>query len=278
MDVDGNIREYHICDDGNTNANDGCDQNCHNEPIVTCTVGNAQAISTNAFDATSVLVYGQDACDEVCPDSRHEDGGEECDDGNSASGDGCSSTCTIEAGFECVGTTKTIYGVDYIYSEVCYEMCGDGLNYGKFDCDDGNTVSGDGCSKACVEELGYKCAGGSATSPDVCIEKCGDGRQMGQFECDDENNKGGDGCDKDCYIETGWDCDEPTAVSKSFCWEITWPMIYDYWIENNEDLYIEFNETVVIDGDFEYEDWEMKIDGPIPPYDFTWEFNSLTDS
>lgn len=55
-------------------------------------------------------------------------------------------------------------------------------------------------------------------------------------------------------------------------------MIYDFWIENNEDLYIEFNETVVIAGAFQYTDWEMTIDGPIPPYDFTWEFNSLTDS
>lgn len=101
---------------------------------------------------------------------------------------------------------------------------------------------------------------------------------MGQRECDDGNNDDGDGCDSSCYIETGWACDEATAVSTSYCWEISWPMIYDYWIENNEDLYIEFNETVVMDGDFEYTDWEMEIDGPIPPYEFSWEFNSLTDS
>jgi len=55
-------------------------------------------------------------------------------------------------------------------------------------------------------------------------------------------------------------------------------MLYDYWIENNEDLFIEFNETVVISSGFAYTDWEITIDGPIPPYDFTWEFNSLTDS
>lgn len=101
---------------------------------------------------------------------------------------------------------------------------------------------------------------------------------MGQYQCDDGNLDNGDGCDNTCFIETGWDCYEITAVSPSICWEISWPMLYDYWIIDNEYLYVQFNETVVLDGAFEYDDWAVSIDGPIPPYDFTWEFESLTDS
>ena len=56
-------------------------------------------------------------------------GTEACDDGNTSSGDGCSSTCVLE-------------------------FCGDGavqIGLGE-SCDDGNTASGDGCSANCVSE------------------------------------------------------------------------------------------------------------------------------
>src|SRR5262249_434979 len=43
-------------------------------------------------------------------------GNEACDDGNAASGDGCSATCTVEHGFNCVGQPS-----------VCGSTCGDGL-------------------------------------------------------------------------------------------------------------------------------------------------------
>ena len=66
-----------------------------------------------------------------------------------------------------------------MYSEVCYEICGDGENHGQFDCDDDDITSGDGCSLACVEELGYSCNGGSASTQDFCVEDCGDGLNAG---------------------------------------------------------------------------------------------------
>lgn len=46
----------------------------------------------------------------------------------------CSADCTIEDG----------YGCDTSEPSVCYELCGDGYNYGNFDCDDGNTDDNDG--------------------------------------------------------------------------------------------------------------------------------------
>jgi MYXO-CTERM domain-containing protein len=64
--------------------------------------------------------------------------------------------------------------------------CGnDTLNSGEA-CDDGNTVSCDGCSEDClVEETG-----------------CGDGVQCGEEECDDGNDENGDGCSAACSEET----------------------------------------------------------------------------
>ena len=39
---------------------------------------------------------------------------------------------------------------------------------GEWECDDGNTVSGDGCSSTCMIETQYYCYGGSTTTKDVC--------------------------------------------------------------------------------------------------------------
>ncbi|MCA9607810.1 MAG: DUF4215 domain-containing protein [Myxococcales bacterium] len=55
------------------------------------------------------------------------DPGEECDDGNLASGDGCDSNCRTE-------------------------ICGDGVLTAAEECDDGNLVDGDGCSSDCSLE------------------------------------------------------------------------------------------------------------------------------
>lgn len=57
------------------------------------------------------------------------DAGEECDDSNIISGDGCSATCQIEVG------------------------CGNGILNAGEECDDNNLVSGDCCSAECKIEL-----------------------------------------------------------------------------------------------------------------------------
>jgi cysteine-rich repeat protein len=50
---------------------------------------------------------------------------------------------------------------------VCQEICGDGFLY-ILPCDDGNTLSGDGCSSTCEVETNYTCQGGSPTSASIC--------------------------------------------------------------------------------------------------------------
>lgn len=57
-------------------------------------------------------------------------------------------------------------------SQACQEICGDGKKF-ILPCDDGNTLSGDGCSSTCQIESGYSCNGGTSKSPDTCSKMGG---------------------------------------------------------------------------------------------------------
>jgi cysteine-rich repeat protein len=155
---------------------------------------------------------------------------------------------------------------------LCYEICGDGKNLFSYECDDNNVISGDGCSAGCKVELGFKCVGGSPTTKDVCTEICGDGMPRGVLGCDDGNLVNGDGCDKTCTVEYGWKCFSPNKIVSSFCYKISWPNIVDFWLANgNNNLYIKFNETIAVDKNWNETDWSLSIDGPVGPYNFTWD-------
>ena len=88
-------------------------------------------------------------------------------------------------------------------------MCGNGVRQttGAYTeaCDDGNLVSGDGCSSDCKTiEVGYYC---SLAVPNVCTTTCGDGYCVPATEqCDDGNTINWDGCNSTCKNETGWVC------------------------------------------------------------------------
>ena len=56
----------------------------------------------------------------------------------------------------------------------CSEICGDGLNLGEHECDDGNLLDGDGCSSLCVIEEGFKCYQGDNIN--ISRDKCKDYR------------------------------------------------------------------------------------------------------
>jgi cysteine-rich repeat protein len=79
-------------------------------------------------------------------------------------------------------------------------VCGDTRILGAESCDDGNALSGDGCSAECVVELGYTCI---AT---YCRSVCGDDFLTSIELCDDGNLEAGDGCSPYCLAETGWTC------------------------------------------------------------------------
>ncbi len=71
--------------------------------------------------------------------------GEDCDDNNTVSGDGCSSNCKFEG-----------------------RVCGDGIIFATNEnCDDDNSNNDDGCSSTCEIEPGYVCN----NEPSVCERK-----------------------------------------------------------------------------------------------------------
>lgn len=94
--------------------------------------------------------------------------GEECDDGNLLSGDGCNSTCGIETIYEC---SKNKYEFS-----TCVIACGDGIKKSSKNefCDDGNTINLDGCSSSCTLESKYTCTT-TENAKSICTGICGDG-------------------------------------------------------------------------------------------------------
>lgn len=138
------------------------------------------------------------------------DFGEECDDGNTTSGDGCSAACRVETDWACPNVGQPC---------ISTVVCGDGRISGTEVCDDGNTISGDGCSSTCQLEPGWTCPVLDA----ACVAKaCGDGIVAGSEQCDDGNTISGDGCSSTCQIEPGYACGpdqwHPTALS-SQCYQ-----------------------------------------------------------
>ncbi len=113
--------------------------------------------------------------------------GEQCDDGNTVSGDGCSASGVLEAGYLC-----------HVPGRACSlaSLCGNGVVNSGEACDDGNTVAdANGCSSSCGLAL------------------CGNGllnnRQWPNFDqeiCDDGNLVEGDGCSRLCEVEPGFAC------------------------------------------------------------------------
>jgi cysteine-rich repeat protein len=74
-------------------------------------------------------------------------------------------------------------------------VCGDWISVEPEQCDDGNLVNGDGCSATCTIER-----------PIVAV--CGDGFADRPEQCDDHNLANGDGCSATCQIEV------PVAISR----------------------------------------------------------------
>lgn len=213
-----------LCGNGAVDPGEECDDGtqCSNDPTIDCTgVGDSVCVDAGAG---SCVKFTADGCDPACTTEFCGDGilqderywygassqtfpgglGEECDDGNTTSGDGCSATCTIETG----------------------PVCGDGNIDPGEECDDGNTTNGDGCSSTCqienpdlcgngwidpgeeCNEPGLICPPNEQCNPNTCLcsggtppEICGNGIIEGNEECDDGNTQSGDGCSSICEIE-----------------------------------------------------------------------------
>lgn len=75
--------------------------------------------------------------------------------------------------------------------------CGNAIEEGSEQCDDGNLVNGDGCSGSCQMESGARCGDGVVG--------------MGEA-CDDGNAVNGDGCSSACGMEGGGTCGAPFTL------------------------------------------------------------------
>ena len=158
---------------------------------------------------------------------------EACDDKNTVSGDGCSSSCTLEPGYYCPTPG----------SPCLPATCGNGIVEGLEQCDD--TTGGnpdrpyDGCFKCQFE---VQCPPGGP-----CTQRCGDGVVMGTETCDDGNTIDGDGCDSTCTPESGASC---TTSTSTLTPTIDVPVIYRDFVGFNQQAG-SFPATVTYHPDFQ---------------------------
>jgi cysteine-rich repeat protein len=161
------------CDDGNATSGDGCDANCHVEPLASC--GN------NMIDTK-----------------------EQCDDGNKDNFDGCNAACKTETGWACPsqpGPCHEICGDKLVVGkEVCDDGNTDDADYCSNDCKtvrrcgDGvvQTTAGETCDdgKMMMESCAYgdmSCKACTVDCKSVATRYCGDGKVTDSEQCDDGN-------------------------------------------------------------------------------------------
>jgi fibro-slime domain-containing protein len=100
-------------------------------------------------------------------------------------------------------------------------FCGDGIQQAGEQCDDNNSVPGDGCSGVCTVEPGWICRVIGQPCSKIVTSGCGSGMIEGSEACDDGNTRDGDGCSSTCSVELGWSC----AVPGQPCTQVATPAV-----------------------------------------------------
>ncbi len=210
------------CDDGGTLDGDGCSSTCQIEggmctPDFTIMCGDSDSYSTLFGGSTDVIdAYSCVSWDETGREYAYEfiapitgdvtvtlsgidvdldifvvaDAAGSCQSTNCLAYGSTSATFAATVGETYYFIVDGYLGVEGVYTldvSCGGGFCGDGLVQAGEQCDDGDTVSGDGCSSTCQDEF------------------CGDGvvqAGLGE-ECDDGNNLSGDGCSETCQDEAG---------------------------------------------------------------------------
>ncbi|MFH1252814.1 MAG: IPT/TIG domain-containing protein [Candidatus Uhrbacteria bacterium] len=164
------------CDDGDSNDNNGCSNECLNNGSESldydCDGGyveqsiyfggedcdGGEGCSDNCLNLGSLPASGYQG---VCGNGVVE-AGEDCDYGDLIDNDGCSSTCLNEGSVLTCGNNR-LFGPSLVRSCSSNMECfisgigmfcndlGQCVDRGE-DCDDGNRLSGDGCSSICLSE------------------------------------------------------------------------------------------------------------------------------
>lgn len=144
----------------------------------------------------------------VCGDGTPA-GNEQCDDGNTTSGDGCSATCQAEQATQAV--------------------CGDGIKALSEECDDANTTDGDGCSATCTEEDGGGGGGGGGTcnAPYDLVLMQGNGNELTATGMGDTTNSSDQVAEALC---DGFD----SGAGNDHVWKLTLTDARDVYIVTDE--------------------------------------------
>ena len=240
---DGLRHELEEWDDNNLDSDDGCSNTCIIEEGYEWSGGSVNGRDTCTLCSLTNQSPSDDkrACETKWGDGlKHSS--EECEDANAISGDGCNSTCRIEA--DSFWRTRISDSIDEctncaesgqsLRDDIDWEIkCGDGRKHTSEQCEDGGTTTGDGCDDNWIIEDNYICHGGSFTSVDtweICevnyepntdkdqwIPIWGDGLKMEEEQCEDDNTDSGDGWSSSWVIEDNFICTGGSETDPDTC-------------------------------------------------------------
>lgn len=75
-------------------------------------------------------------------------------------------TCIGPTEFDCISCT-TLLHFEVATNKCIEDSPDDGAKYGDYECEDDDSVAGDGCYNGNIEP-GWTCDGGTTSTPDVC--------------------------------------------------------------------------------------------------------------
>jgi len=182
------IRNCHNCGNGAIEGIEECDGTAL--AGATCTT---RGYTMGTLGCTALCRYNESACATAACGNGTVESGEMCDDRNATSGDGCSTTCTVEAGYRCTGMPSD-----------CQPVCGDAMVVGSEDCD-GTNLDGETCMSRGFTAGTLACSGSCTFNTAGCTSSsCGNSRIDTGEECDDGNTRAFDGCGASCQVEDGF--------------------------------------------------------------------------
>ena len=202
------------CDDGNTDAGDGCSAACTIEDGATevCDDGlDNDGDGAADCDDADCATFADCIADEVCDDAWDNDGDgvTDCDDSDCADDPACTEVCDDGADNDGDGDVDCA-DLDCDGDAACTEVCDDGDDNdgdGDIDCADADCDGDAACTEVCDDgddndgDGDIDCADSDCDDDDACAGTCGDGTVEGAEECDDgeaNSDTEADACRTDC--------------------------------------------------------------------------------